>query len=84
MANLTITVDEETLRRARTRALELGTTVNALLREALEEFVREDRVAEARRELVALARDNAAGGRLDGYRWTRDEIYEDHLQRPRS
>jgi predicted nucleic acid-binding protein len=38
MANLTITVDEELLRRARIRALEQGTSVNALLREYLSAF----------------------------------------------
>jgi plasmid stability protein len=37
MSNLTITIDEETLRRARIRALEQGTSVNALLRDYLEE-----------------------------------------------
>ena len=35
MANLTITVDDHVLKRARLRALEQGTSVNALLREYL-------------------------------------------------
>src|SRR5450759_5125458 len=35
MANLTITIDDALLRRARMRALEQGTSVNALLREYL-------------------------------------------------
>ena len=35
MANLTITIDDELLRRARLRALEQGTSVNALLRDYL-------------------------------------------------
>ena len=43
MANLTITVDEEVLRRARIRALELNTSVNAVLREYLDEFIGEAR-----------------------------------------
>jgi predicted HicB family RNase H-like nuclease len=34
--NLTITVDDEVLRRARIRALQQGTSVNVLLREFLE------------------------------------------------
>ena len=38
MANLTITVDEETVKRARIRALEEGTSVNALLRGYLEDY----------------------------------------------
>jgi hypothetical protein len=36
MTNLTITVDEQTLKRASMRALEEGTSVNAVLREYLE------------------------------------------------
>ncbi|MBM3686893.1 MAG: hypothetical protein FJW85_07835 [Actinobacteria bacterium] len=42
MTNLTITVDEETLRRARIRALEEGSSVNAVLREYLSRYA-EDR-----------------------------------------
>ncbi len=38
MANLTIVVDEGTLKKARMRALEEGTSVNAVLRERLEEY----------------------------------------------
>ena len=35
MANLTITVDDQMLKKARRRALEQGTSVNALLRQYL-------------------------------------------------
>ncbi len=38
MANLTLAVDDQLLRRARLRALEQGTSVNALLRDYLETF----------------------------------------------
>ena len=38
MSNLTITVDEEVLRKARIRALEQGSSVNAVLRELLEAY----------------------------------------------
>lgn len=38
MANLTITIDDELLKRAQRRALELNTSVSALLREYLEAF----------------------------------------------
>ena len=38
MANLTITVDEQVLKRARIRALEDDTSVNALLRDYLEVY----------------------------------------------
>ena len=38
MGNLTITVDEESLKKARMRALQEGTSVNALLRDYLESY----------------------------------------------
>ncbi|MFA5552490.1 MAG: hypothetical protein WDA03_12855 [Trueperaceae bacterium] len=84
MANLTIAVDEELLRRARIRALELDTSVNAFLREKLEEFVSSDEVATARREIAELARDAQSGGAASGRTWTREELYEERLKWPRS
>lgn len=66
MANLTITVDEETVKRARIRALEEGTSVNALLRDYLEDYagVRRER-RESGRKLLELARNSkmSSGGR---------------------
>jgi hypothetical protein len=75
MTNLTITIDEETLQRARLRALEQGTSVNALLREHLEAFAggrsaREAAVA----ALLDLSR--RAESRRGGHTWTRDELHE--------
>ena len=46
--NLTITVDDEILRRSRIRALQQGTSVNALLREFLESYAGAASEAEAR------------------------------------
>lgn len=76
MANLTIALDSQLLRRARIKAVQQGTTVNALLRERLEEYARED-VAEpehvvATREFLQLARKSrsSSGGR----KWSREEM----------
>ena len=75
MANLTITVDEKVLQKARLRALEAGTSVNALLRSALESFAgaRHEQL-EALSDLLELSRacTAARGGRV----WTRDELHE--------
>jgi len=75
MANLTITVDDEVLRRARIRAAELGTSVNAILREYMEQWtsVQEDRRRAVDRILEASRRSRASSG---GRTWTRDELYE--------
>lgn len=75
MANLTITVDADLLRRARILALERGTSVNAVLREFLEEFVkgRASRAAAVEHLLALAARSRSRRG---GRRWTRDELYD--------
>ena len=75
MANLTITVDGHLLKRARLRALEQGTSVNALLREYLSRYAgaasAHEKVVEG---LIQLSRTARAGrGRRS---WTRDELHE--------
>lgn len=74
-SNLTITVDDEALRRARIRALEQGTSVNAILREFREAYAgtRQDHVDAADR-ILSLA--HATPGRSGAERWTRDELHE--------
>ena len=64
--------------------MELDTSVNAFLREKLEEFVSSDEVATARREIAELARDAQSGGAASGRTWTREELYEERLKWPRS
>lgn len=75
MSNLTIVVDDEVLRRARIRALEQGTSVNAILREFLESYsgIRSDQVS-AVEEVLELSRKSTS--RSGGRRWTREELYE--------
>lgn len=83
MANLTITVDEETVKRARIRALEEGTSVNALLRDYLEEYsgVRRERSEALERILAASEEETSAGTTSGGRGWTRDDIHEERLGR---
>lgn len=82
MTNLTITVDDETLKRARMRALEQNTSVNAVLREFLEAYAgvsRERR--EAARRILASSRESTSGSGPSGRTWTREELYEERLGR---
>jgi len=75
MGNLTIKVDDEALKKARLRALEEGTSVNALLREFLDDYAGVNRARkEAVKEVLALARRSRA--RRGGRTWTRDELHE--------
>lgn len=75
MANLTITVEDGLLKRARVRAVEQGTSVNAVLRDYLEQYAgfKVQREAAAR---AILALSEAAQSEHVGERWTRDELYE--------
>lgn len=74
MANLTISVDDELLRRARVRAAQLGTSVNAVLRDYMRSWAAED----DRRELAIaslLERSASAHSGRGGRTWSRDDLH---------
>ena len=72
--NLTITVQDELLKRARMRALEENTSVNAVLRKFLESYVDTTRQRRAVERLLALSRTVQAG--RGNARWTRAELHD--------
>ena len=75
MGNLTITVDDESLKKARIRALQEGTSVNALLREYLDSYSGVYRAQrEAANRIAGLSRSSQS--RRGGLKWTRDELHE--------
>lgn len=75
MGNLTITVDDAVLKKARIRALEQGASVNAVLRELLEVYAGVGGgQSAAAADLIALSQ--ATRSRRGGRSWTRDELYE--------
>ena len=75
MANLTITVPEEILKSARRRALEQGTSVNAVLRDYLGQFAgTQSAHANAAKRVLELSRTTRSGrGKA---KWTRDELHQ--------
>ena len=75
--NLTISVDEDLLQRARALARKQGTSLNALLRGYLENLVGEQPGEEVADELLMLMQDH--GGRSGGRKIRRDELYEDRV-----
>ena len=92
MANLTITVAEETLRRARIKALEEGTSVNALLARRLEEYAGETGDLHARQLASLRALDRLAdvanarrrrAGHAEGSEalWDREAVYAERVER---
>ena len=75
--NLTLSVDETLLKRARQVARSLGKSVNQLVREYLEHLTAED---DPHRDIDELRRLSAEeGGRSGGWRFDRDEV---HGRRP--
>lgn len=76
MANLTITLDDEILKRARIRALEQGTSVNALLRAYLEAYAGAGIGQTAAARFAARARQARSGSGAPGRSWTRDDLYD--------
>lgn len=75
MANLTISVDDELLKRARVRAAQLGTSVNAVLREHMRAWAGAgDTRARALASLLKRAGRTRSARR--GRAWTRDELHE--------
>jgi len=75
MANLTIALDDEVLRRARLKAMQQGTSVNALLRDYLVQFAGTRSAQEqAANRLLELAAKSKA--RSSGRRWTREQLHD--------
>ncbi|ACY22621.1 hypothetical protein Gbro_3426 [Gordonia bronchialis DSM 43247] len=74
MANLTITVDDETLKRARIRAIERGESVNRYLAQRLAEYAASARRERAVADFVGLSRE--LSGTSGGTGWTREELYD--------
>jgi hypothetical protein len=75
--NITLSLSRDLLNRVKRLAAERETSISALLTEALDDLVKDDRrYATARREaLLALksARSLGTGGRRT---WTRDELHD--------
>lgn len=78
MANLTISVNDEVLKRARIRALEENRSVNAILSQYLEHYAQTDELRRQRERalgtLLALAEHVQCG--RGGASWSRDDLHE--------
>ncbi|MFL6234400.1 MAG: hypothetical protein ACJ76N_14810 [Thermoanaerobaculia bacterium] len=75
MANLTITVDDEILRRARVRATEQDTSVNSILRDYLAAYAAAGQTWETAADAILRLSERSRSGRGEA-RWTRDELHE--------
>ena len=75
MSKLTLTIDEEILKRARIRALSERTSVNAVLRDFLEAYagLHNDQTT-AVRELIAASKNTES--RRGNRQWSRDDLHK--------
>ncbi|MCU0306021.1 MAG: ribbon-helix-helix domain-containing protein [Thermoanaerobaculales bacterium] len=72
--NLTVTVDDDLLAKARERAAQQGTSVQEIIRQHLAEYVGQRSREEVAKELVELLR--STGGRSGGKKFRREDAYE--------
>jgi len=75
MKNVTIALDEWLIRDARRIAADRSTTLNAMIREFLQELAeRESQTAQARRRIVEMCRSSHA--EIGPKTWMRDDLHE--------
>lgn len=75
MANLTITVDDAVLKRARVRAVRRNESVNSYLAEVLKRYA--DEGESPIDAILADSAESQASSGPGGRTWTRDELYRD-------
>ena len=75
MANVTLKVDDEILKKARELAGRQNTSINAIVRQTLEDLVTKDRSRKAALEgLESLWKNTEA--KIGKKNWTREELHE--------
>jgi len=81
--NLTLAVDERTVERAREVARQQGTSLNALIREYIEVLANQSTGDELLNEFQELWAeiDRSPGGSSRGYKFDREQLYEERLGR---
>lgn len=78
VANLTLVIDEDLLRRARIRALEEGTSVNAVVRAHLAAYADTQSPHHAMQRFLEIAGRHPDTGTTSGQRtWTRSDLHDD-------
>ena len=79
--NITLSIDEQLVERAREKLRATGKTINQEIREHLEHIVGDDEQLE--RDIEFLKR-TAGLGNSNGWKWNRDDVYEERLKWPQA
>jgi plasmid stability protein len=75
MTNLTLSIDEKLIRKARVRAIQEGTSVSARIREFLTAYAEDgNRQKTAAQNFIAAARRSQAN--REGAEWSRADAYD--------
>ncbi len=77
--NITLSIDEQLIERAREKLRATGKTVNQEIREHLEHIVGDDDIE---RDIKFLEK-TAGRGNSSGWNYNREDTYEDRLKWPR-
>lgn len=72
--NVTLSIDDDVVREARKRAEAMGTSVNQLIRDYLEQFAGKADRKRLAEEFERLAR--SSGGNSRGWKFNREELHE--------
>lgn len=75
MTNVTLSVDKEDLKQARIRALQQGTSVNAVIREFLKSYIASSQHYQQMTERI-LEQAEHSQFNSNGRQWSRDSLYE--------
>lgn len=78
--NITLSIDEQVAERAREKLRAMGKSLNQEIREHLEHIVGDD---DLERDIEFLEMTSGLGKAEAGWKWNRDELYEDRVKWPR-
>jgi hypothetical protein len=78
--NITLSIDEQLVERAREKLRATGKTINQEIREHLQHIAGED---DLERDLEEFKR-RVGQGNSNGWKWNRDELYEERIKWPRT
>ena len=78
--NITLSVDQQIVERARERASVMGKSLNQAVRDYLQHLAGDDDIE---REIEFFVQTSGQGNPEPGWKWNRDEIYEERIKWPR-
>jgi hypothetical protein len=78
--NITLSIDEQLVERAREKLRATGKTINQEIREHLEHMVGDD---DLERDIEFLEKTAGLGNPEPGWKWNREDTYEDRMKWPR-